>query len=567
MRVSSEVVRVYKVVHTWTGILSGMALFIAFYAGALTIFKEPLSRWATPPDPAAVHAPQVALAEAQTLINRTLTGYPETARGFQLNLSHEDAATERLEWNKRPEGTDEHDLFAVQRFVATLDSGGAVEVREANHSGLPLFIDVLHRVVGLPVDDDATRLFMGVVAGLYFLALVSGLIVLLPSLVKDLFALRVGPNLKRMWLDAHNVVGLGSLPFHLVIALTAAVFAFHDVIYMAQNQLVHEGKLGAALGGGPAEGEPRDPTEMLPPEQLVAKVTALAPDFEPTSLEYLQVTSPRASVRVWGQDAQAVHARTPGGFAIVDPYSGRILTTEYLPGHQSVAGEVLATLFGVHFATYGGMSIKWLYFLLGLLGAWLFYSGNLLWIETRRKKAKQHLAGGALPTQRRTTTWMAAITVGICLGAVCGISAMIASTKWLHGHVADPNEWYSLVYYAVFFAALGWSCVRGGPRAAVELLRLAAVLTVAIPFTTVLAAAFPGLGLWYHQAPVALGVDAVALLMALVFAWIARATARRVYGGGPEDSVWTASAPRPLPWFETPVDATSVPVGNEASGS
>src|SRR3546814_4664147 len=56
----------------------------------------------------------------------------------------------------------------------------------------------------------------------------SGVICLLPSLVKDLFALRFGKNLKRMWLDLHNVLGIFSLPFHIVMALTAVVFAFHD---------------------------------------------------------------------------------------------------------------------------------------------------------------------------------------------------------------------------------------------------------------------------------------------------------------------------------------------------
>ena len=40
----SEFIRIYKSVHTWTGIIAGMALFIAFYAGAITIFKAPLAR-------------------------------------------------------------------------------------------------------------------------------------------------------------------------------------------------------------------------------------------------------------------------------------------------------------------------------------------------------------------------------------------------------------------------------------------------------------------------------------------------------------------------------------------
>ena len=50
----ADVVRLYKTVHSWTGILAGLALFIAFYAGALTVFKEPLNRWVTPPSAAAL---------------------------------------------------------------------------------------------------------------------------------------------------------------------------------------------------------------------------------------------------------------------------------------------------------------------------------------------------------------------------------------------------------------------------------------------------------------------------------------------------------------------------------
>lgn len=45
----ADYIRIYKSVHTWTGIISGIALFIAFYAGALTVFKEPIRRWSTPP--------------------------------------------------------------------------------------------------------------------------------------------------------------------------------------------------------------------------------------------------------------------------------------------------------------------------------------------------------------------------------------------------------------------------------------------------------------------------------------------------------------------------------------
>lgn len=540
----TDVIRVYKTVHTWTGIVAGMALFIAFYAGALTVFKEPLARWATPPGAAGVAA--VPLADAPALIERTLAARPETARDFRLYLEEAEHLPARLGWQVRAEGADDHDTSSTRHYAATLEADGAARVEEVQPSRLAEFIDVLHRVVGLPFDNDPMRWIMGAIAALYAVALVSGVIVLLPTLVKDFFALRLGKNLKRMWLDAHNVAGIVSLPFHLVMALTAAVFAFHDGIYFLQDKMIHGGRLASAWSGGappPAQAAPRDPAAMLPPADLVARAQALSPTFEPNALQYLQVTGPRAVVRVWGHDATALSPRAIGGFVALDPYSGRVMTADYLPGRQDAANATVSSFFALHFGTYGGTPVKWMYFLLGLAGAWLFYSGNLLWVETRRKARRKD---GEPPEQRRDTAWLAAGTVGVCLGCICGISLTIVAAKWLHGRVADLNAWHIGLYYAAFFAAIGWAFLRGAARAAVDLLRAAAALTFAIPATTLLAWLLPSLGMWAHTSAAALGVDATAFAGGLCFAWMARATARRVKHG-PADSVWSARAPEPLP--------------------
>jgi len=53
----------------------------------------------------------------------------------------------------------------------------------------------------------------------------------LSTQTKSFFALIKNKGTNRFWLDSHNVVGIISLPFHLIIALTVVVFAFHDVFY------------------------------------------------------------------------------------------------------------------------------------------------------------------------------------------------------------------------------------------------------------------------------------------------------------------------------------------------
>lgn len=83
----SEVLRLYKTIHSWTGIVSGMLLFVCFYAGALTVFAEPIGRWATPPARGAA-----TIAGADELIAATLAARPDAAKDFSLYLAADGAS-------------------------------------------------------------------------------------------------------------------------------------------------------------------------------------------------------------------------------------------------------------------------------------------------------------------------------------------------------------------------------------------------------------------------------------------------------------------------------------------
>jgi uncharacterized iron-regulated membrane protein len=528
----AEHVRDYKAVHTWTGIVSGMALFIAFYAGAFTVFKEPLRHWATPP---AERLQAVPMDETHALLSAALASVPGGAR-VVLALEG-DHAIPRVEWQLRDRRADDHDETRTRHFSATLAADGGLRVTEERPSRLVEFVDVLHRVVGLPVDTDVNRWIMGVIAALYFVALVSGLVVLLPSLARDLFALRTGRNLKRMWLDAHNAVGVVSLPFHIVMALSSVVFAFHDPIYAVHDRVLHEGRWSQpSARRTPGEGPARNPADMLKPSELVRVAKAASPGFMPTSLQYAQPAGPRPIVRIWGRHPEGVSPRARGGFAAIDPYTGEILSSDYLSGAQDTPNLFISSFFALHMASFGGAIVPWLYFLLGLAGAWLFYSGNLLWVETRRKQRRR---GGEMPAQRRDAAIMAAATVGVCLGCVAGLSATIAAAKWLPGRVEDMAAWHVGIYYGAFFASVAWAFSRGAARAAAPLLWTSAACTLAIPASSLAGWLLPSSRAWLD--PSAWAVDLTALAGALVLACMARATARRVREGAP-DSVWSLPA-------------------------
>jgi hypothetical protein len=143
-------------------------------------------------------------------------------------------------------------------------------------------------------------------------------------------------------------------------------------------------------------------------------------------------------------------------------------------------------------------------------------------------------------------------TVGVCLGCVAGLSLTIVAAKWLHGRVADLNHWHEVVYYAVFLGSVAWAFAWGAARAAVHLLWLCAAATMAIPLTTLAALLFPALGMWAHGSAATIGVDVVAFIGALGFAWMAVATMRRIRTGA-ADSIWSIRRADKVPSARDPV--------------
>jgi len=474
----ADTLRKYLVVHTWTGILSSLMLFVAFYAGGISMFAPEITHWARI-EPARVGAS----ADADALAAAFFAAQPKTARAT-LVLPSEDNAAPFMRYKQ--DGREHRvELDTAGQLRPLADGGGET-------GG---FVDHLHRKGGLPLPLDIAEPIIGIVSLVYAVALISGVVVLLPSLLKDLFVLRIGRNVKRMWLDLHNLLGLASLPFHIVMALSAAVFGLHDWIYATQNALVYpQGLKGVEAQSAPKRAPvTKDTSAWLPPSQLVAQAKAAAPGFEPTALDYRDVGTPKAMAHVAGTDDQHFKRSARVGFALMDPATGQVFQSSYLPGQQNSGwAAMLSSFFSLHFGSYGGEPLRVLYAVLGMMGALLFYTGNVLWIETRTKRLRE---SGAAPQQPRHVRWVASLNIGVCLGCVAGLSTAIASSRWLAAGPVSHEVLIHGAYYLVFVACLAYAFARGAAGSTSGLLAVAAAATALIPATSVLASAgwLPGL--------------------------------------------------------------------------
>ncbi|MET0267590.1 MAG: PepSY-associated TM helix domain-containing protein [Duganella sp.] len=496
--------------HSWLGLVAGFGLFIAFYAGAITIFHEPLHAWQTP---LPQSAPAAIEHNPQALIDALLAAHPELAGSFSLTLPSED----------EPELT----LHAGERHFHLDAQGRLVEPEPESH--LMDFIYRLHYSAGLP--SSWGIYVLGVICVLYGLALVSGVVIYAPTFFKDLFALRIGKNIKRMWQDAHNAIGILSLPFHVMYAWSSAILALGLVLMAPFQFLVFDGKLLELAGRDIYAAIPAQPAKVAAPmiaaPQLLASAQREVPGMQATLLMYNNAGDANAQVQIYGQVAHKTVSRQAA--VVLHAVSGKVERVQ-TPDNMSVGTRFLRSLYALHFGNFGHLAVQWMYFILGLAGAFLFYSGNLLWIESRRKRLQL--------SQPRSGRLMAQATLGVCLGCVAGVSAMFLINKLAPAAPGQLPLWEERGYYAVFLLAVLWAFARPPARAAHELLVLCALLTAAIPLAHWIATGVNPLLALVTGDGVVTGVALVALLAAALYWKMARAVLARGRHGDPH-SVWS----------------------------
>lgn len=466
--------KTYNQIHTWTGIIAGLFLFICFIGGALTMFKTPLNQWALQAD--ASLAP-ITEDKYDDLIQQVLQQHPEAAAELTVYLPRSQPQHAPVSWL-----IEDQETHATTIWHATLNDKNELITEQASVSAIGDFIDNLHRTAGIPGGDghDAIGTYvMGIVAGFYFLAIVSGLIIFLPSWLKDFLTVRRGKNRKRFWIDFHNVLGISALPFHLVIAVTTMVFAFHDVLYGSLQALVYK---DTPMFNTPLPGPTRQLTELASIEELTRSIQTLEPEFKPAVITFRGLNSPRANV-IFGGEMEGHWIRGPDyAFVVSNPFTTQPGYTAMLPNQPGNMGKIVNGFFALHFGGFGGDTIRWVYFGLGVSGALLFLSGNILWIETRRRRQKKN----STPVdQKKSCVTMARLTVGVVLGTLIGLALSLLTVKWLPHTKVDIVWWQNFAYYSGFLTCIGWSFLCPPLRAAKQQLTTLCILTSLLTVSSV----------------------------------------------------------------------------------
>lgn len=240
------------------------------------------------------------------------------------------------------------------------------------------FIDELHidLFAGLP-----GMIFLGFMGILFVLATVSGVVLYGPFMKKTLFGtIRHGKSRRLRWLDVHNLLGIVTVVWTLVMGATGALNEFAKPLLNHWQRTYVSAAFQEVSGG-----QEQDQSRSSSLQAVVETVRHALPNTTVFAVLY-------PGNRFSGPGHYFV--LTKGGTPVtsrllypvlVDARSGELTAVVKMPWYLRTL-EVSRPL---HFGDYGGLPLKILWALLDLITIVVLASGLYLWIARRRLHAER----------------------------------------------------------------------------------------------------------------------------------------------------------------------------------
>lgn len=269
-------------------------------------------------------------------------------------------------------------LFSYNR--TTGESVGEIRDEGVMHFILELHTDMF---LGLP-----GMLFLGFMGLLFVIAIISGVVLYAPFMRRLRFGtLRTEQSRRVRTLDQHNLLGIVTLGWAVVVGVTGVINAFADPLtdQWRQGELANMVKAQDSPDG--ASRKQLSPDKYGSIDVAMAAATSRQPGLSPQFIGFpggAWSSARHYAIFFQGSTPLTSHVLTP---ALVDAETGTLTDIRAMP----LLNQALMLSKPLHFGDYGGLPLKILWAVLDLATIWVLVSGLQLWLG-RRSKSKHILA-------------------------------------------------------------------------------------------------------------------------------------------------------------------------------
>jgi len=395
--------RLYNIIfhtHTVAGLLISALLYIIFFAGAFTLFKNDYFLWEHP-ELRQYEAVKPDFDKMIPEISSRINNFDWEDETFIMLPSAEHPLIRIFGHVKKP-GSD-HEHVSLQYHPAS-----DTYYEEENTT----IGETLYRLHFLDQIPYAGRYIAGLVALFFLFTTFTGVLIHWKNILNKFTGFSLKGGLKQLWTSAHTVFGLLGLPFQIMYAVTGAFYLLSILILAPVVLLFFNGDREKAFElVRPTEAvvsayDPVPADDLHPLGEIMSGVEEQYPDYR---LRFIQI-------KAYGRADALVHV----SMEREDILAGEALLSyslkdgsqllEVLPGkNKGYKDSILNTMDRLHFGDYGGIFLRVIYFLLALITCFIIISGILLWKAARNKNSYT-------PEQKRFHHRVTIFHLAVCLG-------------------------------------------------------------------------------------------------------------------------------------------------------
>lgn len=417
-------------IHTVTGITITVGLFVIFFAGAFTIFRDEINLWHYN---RSEHRSRMDIDYERIIEDVEKKGHQ--LHGRDLNIRYRSKGDYIRFIANALEKPKDSTTVAQQadapgngkRVVLRFDPESYTQNTDKNAEKefLGTFIYELHFFSHLPIIGTYLA---GFIAFFFALATISGIVVHWKKIVPNFFSFRIKGSLKNLWTDAHVALGVLGLPFQLLYAVTGAYFCTVLWLFYFPTFFVRfEGNSGQFIDAIVPqttfnEFPPPDPWDTPPSiNTLIGDATK---QLDPETLDFFSV-----DIKNYNEIDCGIHIGmgfnrkeqfVQNAIKVIRFADGKVLQNQEV-GEDDYVTVVGSAMRNLHYVSYGGYFMRVVYFIMALITCFVIISGVMIWLTARDNKKYE--------TKTRFNRNIGAIFMGACMGLYPAMALLFCLVK------------------------------------------------------------------------------------------------------------------------------------------
>ena len=372
---TARAIRGWSAVHKWTSLICTVFMLLLCLTGLPLIFHHEIGHALGTEVDAPEKSPDTPRISLDRVLEIARSRYPDRVVQF---ASQEEDSDEVWYVTMTPTPAPTADFEQVPVDART----GAVLPRPPLHQGFTWVMDKLH--VDLFAGQPG-KLFLGVMGLLMLASIVSGVVLYAPFMRKLAFGeVRQYRSRRIRWLDLHNLLGIVTLAWLLVVGATGVLNTWAELL----QQRWQSTELAALLG--PYRDQPVIPdAERAPAQRALEAALRQVPGTHVTFIAFPGTTfsSPR-HLTFYLRGNEPLTSRLPQP-VLVDAGSAKVTAAARLPWYL-IALQVSRPL---HFGDYGGIPMKIVWAALDIISIIVLGSGLYLWLARGATRPLEAEAG------------------------------------------------------------------------------------------------------------------------------------------------------------------------------